>query len=362
MLRLLRDGDEQARTAVLANLLPEGTSAEEALPLLRAALGDPAGRVRWLALAVLQRLGGRLTEEQAARLERATEDHPGDAALRLLLLGHYFLPSAAAEPARRARQRHALWLIQHAPQLASGPHVGLYPGEDGQAYERARRLWLGHVEARGRDPALLAGAADFFARPDPALSAGLLRRARALEPGNPEWARRLACLYDLALGGLDPDARRERAALALAEYEAALGGRRGRLLADLARLALEAGAWDKARAYATELLGQAAVSGSPPRGDAAHHGHLVLGRLALRQGDVGSAKAHLLAAGSAALSSSGPGMALAKELLEAGERAAVVEYLRLCASSWHTEDRRAERWAEAVERGGMPDFGANLSY
>jgi hypothetical protein len=136
---------------------------------------------------------------------------------------------------------------------------------------------------------------------------------------------------------LTGEARREAAAKALARFEEALvrePDERGRfsLLPDLAKVALEAGEWDKARAYATELLEKESGHGPSGRRDeeATHYGNLVLGRLALREGDVAKAKEHLLESantpGSPVQCSFGPNMALAKEQLERGERGAVVEY------------------------------------
>src|SRR5207249_2578747 len=93
--------------------------------------------------------------------------------------------------------------------------------------------------------------------------------------------------------------------------------------------------------------------------DAIHYGHPVLGHLAVRDGDLERAKTHLLEAGktkgSPTLVSGGPRMALAKELLERGERQVVVEFLKLCSVFWQANDKRAEQWVYAIEHGEMPD-------
>src|SRR4051812_3857018 len=91
-----------------------------------------------------------------------------------------------------------------------------------------------------------------------------------------------------------------------------------------------------------------------------------LGRLLLQAGDEEGAKRHLIEAGktpgSAPLCSFGPTMRLARDLLERGEKAAVLEYLRLCALFWQTDDQRIDQWIHTVELGGMPDFGTNLRW
>ncbi|MBI4603643.1 MAG: hypothetical protein HY721_16950 [Planctomycetes bacterium] len=58
----------------------------------------------------------------------------------------------------------------------------------------------------------------------------------------------------------------------------------------------------------------------------------------------------------------GPNMRLARELLLAGEREAVLEYFRRCAGFWKRGASRLEGWRSAVEAGKMPDFGPNLIY
>jgi hypothetical protein len=148
-------------------------------------------------------------------------------------------------------------------------------------------------------------------------------------------------------------------------------GPKGSLHSDVefARFAIEADEIDKAEDYASELL---AVATAGPNasgyGGAIHHGNLVLGRVALRRGDIDSAKEYLIKAGktpgSGSLSSFGPNMALAKELLEIGEKEAVVNYLELCKEFWDLGRKRQTltRWIEEIRAEAIPQFGANLIY
>ena len=67
-------------------------------------------------------------------------------------------------------------------------------------------------------------------------------------------------------------------------------------------------------------------------------------------------------------------MLLAKELLEAGEREIVLEYLEDCKTFWNRCEKVAtadgamppaaalDAWADAVREGRVPDFGPNLVY
>lgn len=101
-------------------------------------------------------------------------------------------------------------------------------------------------------------------------------------------------------------------------------------------------------------------------GNAVHKGHLILGRVALRRGDLDAARSELLLAGrtpgSPQLDSFGPNMTLAKELLEAGENGVVLEYFELCRRFWVMGAQRLAYWSAAINESRVPDFGPNLRY
>lgn len=141
---------------------------------------------------------------------------------------------------------------------------------------------------------------------------------------------------------------------------------RGPLLARLARTALAAGDLKKAERYANEALVESKNGVFWWTGDAIHQGNIVLGRLALRNGDVGEAKRYLLLAGktpgSTSLAAQGPTMALARDLLDRGESAAVLQYLEECGSFWSGNRGKLAEWMALIRAGLKPDFGANLTY
>ncbi|HSE32406.1 MAG TPA: hypothetical protein VLA93_12620 [Pyrinomonadaceae bacterium] len=135
----------------------------------------------------------------------------------------------------------------------------------------------------------------------------------------------------------------------------------------LATIALAAGDTTKATLYSQSLLAQApAMKGDWNYGNAIHVAHLVLGEIALNEGNLPEAKRHLLAAanmpGSPQLDSFGPNMRLANQLLVKGERDVVVQYFDLCANFWEGRFSQLEEWKEIVLKGGQPKFGANLVY
>jgi len=101
-------------------------------------------------------------------------------------------------------------------------------------------------------------------------------------------------------------------------------------------------------------------------GNAVHKANLALGRLALRSGDIEQAKHYLIEAGktpgSPQLNSFGPNMLLAKELLERGEKAAVLQYLDLCGKFWRSDFGAVATWRAIIAEGKQPNFLANLLY
>ena len=95
-------------------------------------------------------------------------------------------------------------------------------------------------------------------------------------------------------------------------------------------------------------------------GNAVHNGNLILGRIALKAGDLSKAKGHLIAAGrtpgSPQLDSFGPDLELAQRLLDKGEGETVAEYLRLVSKFCKLQKPRLDGWATAIEHGGRPQL------
>jgi hypothetical protein len=314
------------------------------------------------ALAMLVVLTAGAPQPSAQELEQRVAAAPGDLALRQALIRAYF--SEDAPKGKPARIPHVLWLIEHAPEaeFAGTPLASVDRILEPQAYEQARVLWLHHVKTRGTETAVLAHAADFFRWHEAPVAEDLLRRGASLEPESPYWRRQLGQLHKRQAARGDVGAARS----SLEEFEAAMSRTRGDTqryyaLGDLAEAALVAGETAKARAYATELL---TMAESLPHdwnyGNAIDDGHRVLGRLALKDGDRAGARAHLLAAGatpgSPQLNASGPELTLAKDLLAAGEREAVVQYLASCERFWADRAPLLRQWAAAIRAGQTPEL------
>lgn len=322
----------------------------------------------------LLRQGRELSADAAEELEKKLEKDPGDLESRIQLLGYYFRAQHTSAEARGARQKHVLWVIEHHPEarFAGGPEASLNHILDRDAYSQAKKLWLKQAKKDGAKASVLGNAARFFLLAERDRAEELLKKAQTLEPHVGEWSQQLGHLYWLSMHGALGEARRELARKALTQFERAAEQKKGErqrfyLLPNLATTAFESGASKKAKKYATEMLDMSReIKRDWNTGNAIHHGHLTLGRLALQADDIGKAKVHLLEAGktpgSPQLNSFGPNMTLAKELLERGEKQAVLDYFELCSKFWKSGTDRLNEWAEVVKSGKTPSFGGNLRY
>ncbi len=138
-------------------------------------------------------------------------------------------------------------------------------------------------------------------------------------------------------------------------------------LGDAAKAAFVLGKTGEATDFAEELLELAPrFKGDWDYGNAIHNGNLVLGRVAVKEGRLDVAKEFLLAAGrtpgSPQLDTFGPNMSLAKDLVEAGEKEAVLQYFDLCKQFWEMGGGDLRGWSRTVKWGGTPDFGGNLLF
>lgn len=138
-------------------------------------------------------------------------------------------------------------------------------------------------------------------------------------------------------------------------------------LGHAAKNAFNAGEKTDAKKYAEELARLAPQFKTDWNyGNAIQDANLVLGRLALAEGNLKEAKQRLLdsadSKGSPQMNSFGPNMSLAKDLLAKGEKDAVLAYFELCGKFWSMGTARLKQWTEDVKKGATPDFGANLVY
>lgn len=394
MFAALDDPSVEVRSITVMNAHNNGPPADLAIPLLAKALSDTSSEIRSHAARGLSWMGKDMSVDDVRRIEEQIPGSPHELGLRILALSYYFLGERESDSARHSRHQHIFWLITHAPdsEIAGSPESSLHGEDNRQAYETAKDIWLRQIESRPENTTILGNAASFFLIHDSQLSESLLKKACKIERTNPRWSERLGHVYSLQSQRNSPNAlliassalqafqdaeRMQSDAQPVGDLNAPAELKRiveliTRIskLSNLAKAAFEAREVEVARNYATELL-NAAVSEDLPEffrndGDAVHQGNRILGTIALQSGDINQARQRLVASacvsGSAVLSSFGPNMSLAKELLERGERDVVLEFFGLCAKFWEHGSSNLAEWSRQVRAGEIPAFGANLNY
>jgi hypothetical protein len=374
MLAALDHADDAAVAIILSIIILHCRALDVAVSVLRNCLISLNGDFRHVASRELIVRGKELLHDDALKFESSIQAHPSDLAVRILLIGYYYHHGLLSPLALNRQAEHIHWIINNCPQteIASTPFCSLRRKPNPAAYEKAKQLWLAQIAKTDCPCEILANAANFFLSEEQQLSEHLLKRAMARQPANVIWHKKLARLHLLGNRFKSPTHRRQSAMRALQQLEDALArtqeqAQADALLTDLARAASDAGASDKARFYATELLSAASKPEFAENAQlASHYGNLILGRLALQTHDVQTAKAHLLRAAVSAGVSGGapyvPCMNLAQEFLDQGDRDTVVEYLKLCAKHCELPNHQFQQWIYAAEHGLPLDFGPYLAW
>mgnify|MGYP001338125743 CR=1 FL=1 len=319
----------------------------------------------------IARLGGQMSSADKVSLEEQVATNPNDVESRTKLLGYYFTKGRQDADAKSNRQRHVVWLIENAPEseVLGLPYSGLDKILETKGYDRAKEAWLRIIKESPEKLSVLRNASTFFLLHDRKISEELLLKGQTLDTKDPQWSSSLGQLYSLGLMSLPAGpARKAAAEKAFQQYKLAYdlsdALERDALLVGLAKTAFAAGLNDDAKAFATKMLDDDTADWN--RGNRIHHGNLILGQIALSDGNVDEAKSRLLLAGkttgSPQLNSFGPSMLLAKEFLERGETEVVLEYFELCKKFWASPNRRLEQWADDVKSNRNPQFGGNLAY
>ena len=164
-----------------------------ALPLVYSAaalqLSQPAPRrITNPGLAQLLTEGSKLSAVEAQQIEQQLVRDPEDLDARARLMSYYV--NNGREDASR---NHTFWLIEHHPESEFANYWQAYLSSI-QDSDRAKALWLAQVAAHPDDARVLAHAAVFVGQKDQFAQEDLLKRARQVDPSNPEWTKRLADL------------------------------------------------------------------------------------------------------------------------------------------------------------------------
>jgi tetratricopeptide (TPR) repeat protein len=297
--------------------------------------------------------GGKLSRKQATLLEQKVDADTNDVNSRVSLLGYYhrtsvlswsgFLWSVLRRNSIHQRRYMDLitWFVENRSHSHESGLPEMYPplGFDESDSKTLKELWEKQVEKSPTNLTVLCNAASFFHHIDKVVSEKLLRSAQELDPDSAYIAGRLSQLYMLMA-----KQRPEQLTEALSQKESQIE-KNSRFnphdLQNLAALAFATNDYEKAELVATRLVAIATEhhDGRSDYGDGIHDGNSILGRIAVRRGDISAAKTFLWKAsqslGSPSLNSFGPDMDLAQDLLEIGERKSVIDYLWACHRFWN---------------------------
>ncbi|MBP9094384.1 hypothetical protein KBI23_25425 [bacterium] len=305
--------------------------------------------------------GFRAPETEIKPLGTRLLENPSDYEARFQLLGYYSGKQYSDKAAAKKLATITLWLIDNMPDCGVIEHWGCTDrGIDQAAYEELKRHWLAQIEANSQNVRVIGCAAAYLAQQDKELAEKLYQHAIALEPTTSDWSRELAWL--LGRGGP------ERALDALNAMREAIRkepeqNQQYYMLDDLAELAFNAGKLEEASEAAHKCLSLAFTFGQDWNdGNAIHNANSILGRIALKKGDIETAKKHLALAGNTSgspqLNSFGPEMTLAEELFAVGEIESVVAYLEACKKFWSSdcEQGALDRGIAQIRSGEVPNF------
>ena len=301
--------------------------------------------------------GKSILRSKANELEANLRNSPDKIDDRLLLVGYYTWNGHDSLDKLRLRA-HVLWMIGNHPEhpATAEPSLRDLP-DDPEGNNQVLELWEQNLQARADDLAVLKNAEKFFFGKDPAAADRLIHRIAEKEPANTQWPAELAQLYRMF--GIPDETIENPTERVQEEYTRVLAltqnpAARKTLSGDMADAAFKIGDFPGAAALARIYL----KSSDRP---AVQRANTILGRVALRSGDVTSAKQYLLdSADSGAardIGLSGPILVLAKELIERGERETVLQYLEDCLSLWPRGEAILQIWIAQIREGKTPNFG-----
>jgi tetratricopeptide (TPR) repeat protein len=301
--------------------------------------------------------GKSILRTKANELEAELKQSPGRIDDRLLLIGYYTWNAHDGLDKLRLRA-HVLWMIGNHPEhpATAEPSLRDLP-DDPEGNNQVLQLWQHHLESTRDDVAILKNAEKFLFGKDPAAADRLIHLIAEKEPSNPQWASELAQLYRMfGIPGQSFETPTERA---LEEYNRVLAlthdpAARRSLSGDMADAAFKIGDFPAAAELARIYL----KSSDRP---AVQRANTILGRVALRSGDITNAKQYLLnsvdSGAARDIAFSGPILILAKELFDRGEHEAVMQYLENCLALWPRGEPILRMWIGEIQAGKTPNFG-----
>lgn len=287
-----------------------------------------------------------MTEEFADKARAALRNKPADLQSRVRLMAYLNLNRFSSEASAFELSKHSLWVAQNAPGSTAAGSPFTQTDRYSPGYDDIREAWEENVRSHPKDYMILKNAASYFTVYDREFSRRCLEAGREAFPDDFGWHLGLAHLHSLDIDG--PEGSRERSEAGQKAYAAQaraielLKSRDGftdsfeeaDCLAELALYAYESNDLGRAEELCDLVIAKA-KSAKDELADEYHNAHQVLGRIALRRGDVNGAGRHLIESanvpGSPVLRSFGPRLRLARMVAAAGNKQSVITYLTNCS-------------------------------
>lgn len=344
------------------------------LPFLEKLLSAKPDDSRRDASLEIDRRGEKLDTDDLETCQQLLQQDPDHLVAHILLIGYHSRRDGRTPEDDSSLVDHLTWLIEKHPLQSATTIYGARRRGAVGAGDKIAEAWNRQVARHPNDPAILGRATMFFLNHDLVRAEELIHQLNALNTPDRSYSGLFANLYErhyeMSTGAkramaakralqvvLEEEAEREERSPETNEEgdERISALHRSVRLQTLAPMAFDAAEYSRAREYAEELLAITKEHGrwlaywNP---GATAHG--VLGRLAIVEGDLREAKAHLAAMLSARR---GPlDLTLAQELLEAGEREAVWLFLLSYRSLDRVETDDVNAWIEAIQSGLVPNM------
>ena len=312
--------------------------------------------------------GSAMTNIDIKNLEKRLASNTDDLDAHTIVLGYYFAHNTGGT--NLEQMRHILWVIQHHPESeVAGSSLCMPPPIIEPVNTNAvKKAWQEQISRHPKCAAVFANAGSYLSIILDKHATNLLMQAHILEPQNPKWLALLGENYKFQisthhLGRQQIIENHQYASKSFDFYDRALRltkdtRERTTLLSELVPIAFTAERFEVAQKYAVLLLNLAQQHPKQSFYSLANPiGHTILGKLELRNGHIEQANQHLLKSSEVEKVLSDrllPDVSLARELLKAGQRKPVIEFLTRCKRFC----RRAELddWISEIDRGLMPDF------
>ncbi len=293
------------------------------------------------------------SESDAEALEAALGSRSPDEELysRVRLIGYCWFQNDRESDHKRIE--HTSWLIDHHPEIDLRPYTSIFL----LASDVVLDSLLSKVEAKRKavptNTDILRREIDLRYLQDPTTCDELIGHGISLEPENSFWYRRRGELCRDHPGKFSPSHGIDAYSKACLRSTTLL--ERVNYASELARLSVSCQPSVAATNAHQVLVDISNLEDESRVLHARHYAHIVLGHLSLQAGDVPRAVECLRLAssqnGDAAMRTYGPDLELAAQLVERGQRSAVVDYLTECIRISPGLAPMFREWVRKIESG-----------